>query len=167
MNIEDMQSLSHDLYLYQPIDLLTKDASSESRIEEMRQQDPRVNAACEKLRTSDAFLAIFEKHLESKWDINDDCSLDLTRAPASRNRQKRKAEASSDSSKGNIHIRRKGRKPPESKESVSMDSLLRQVLLPTILHPSAGLWCLAQVSFHPRVFGRRMLVRRQNDDIFK
>jgi len=111
--IEEMRSLLKDLYLYieagdNPV--------SQSAIEEMRSEDPRVHDAHRKLQNSDAFLAIMQKHLGSEWDIDDDGSLDLTEPQsdpsASRNRRKRKADDSGDEEE-NWHLRRIGRYPPK------------------------------------------------------
>ena len=112
--IEEMRSVLHDLYLYmEAVDLI---ARAQSRITEKRKNDPRVEHAREKLQTSDVFLAIFEKHLATGWDINDDGSLDLTELQpdpsASRKRRKRKADDSGDEE--NWHVRRIGRYPPKS-----------------------------------------------------
>ena len=116
--IEEMRSLFHDLYLY--IDGTDLPPDTQSRIRERRNRDPRVNVACEKLRTSDAILAIFEKHLGSDWGIDNDGSLDLTEPvkdpSASRNRLKRKADEID--SEENMHIARIGRMPPDSKQKV-------------------------------------------------
>jgi hypothetical protein len=74
--IEEMRSILHDLYLYaEAVDL---DPCTQSRLAEKRKTDPRVKHAHEKVRTSDIFLAIFEKYLESVWNINDDGSLRFT-----------------------------------------------------------------------------------------
>ena len=114
--IEEMRSLFRDLYLMEDADLTQ---SARLRVEERRKRDPRVNAAREKLRTSGAFLAIFERHLGSKWGITNDGSLDPTEAQrdqsASRSRLKRKANDDSDEI---VHIRRIGRMPPNAKERV-------------------------------------------------
>ena len=115
--IEDVRSLFCDFYRYQDLNPI----HNLSRAEKKSQQDPQANAAREKLQTSDAFLAIFENYLGSNWGINDDGSLDPTKAPqdesGSRNRRKRKAR-SSGGGKCNIHVQRVGRMPPESKEVV-------------------------------------------------
>ena len=108
--IEEMRSLFHDLNLH------GESGRSFSKfrlaIEEARNRDPRVQCAHEKLQTSDAFLAILEKHLGSEWDIDDDASLELTDPGGIR---RRKLEESD--SEENIHIRRIGRMPPKSKSS--------------------------------------------------
>ena len=106
--IEEMRSILHDLYLYmEAVDL---DPRTRSRIAEKRKNDPRVKHAREKVRTSDIFLAIFEKHLESGWDINGDGSLGFTgpqpEPSASTNRWKRKAKA--DDSGDENSLRRAG-----------------------------------------------------------
>jgi hypothetical protein len=93
--IDEMRSLFHDFYLMEDASLTQ---SARLRIEERGKRNPRINVAREKLRTSDAFLAIFERHLGFEWDINDDGSLDLTETQedqsASRNCRKSKAEES-------------------------------------------------------------------------
>jgi len=111
--IEEMRSLLTELYLHM-------EASNNpvllSKIEQKRKADPRVDRAREELQTSDAFLAIMKKHLESEWDIDDDGSLDLTDPQpdpsASRNLRKRKAEDSGNGEE-NWHMRRLGRYPPK------------------------------------------------------
>ena len=113
--IEEMRSLFHDLYLHEEAGNLPSHVRS--IIQAYREQDPRVKAAREKLRTSDAFLAIFERYLQIEWGVDNDGSLDLVEprvdTSASRNRRKRKAE-DCDSSELNIHLRRIGRMPPKS-----------------------------------------------------
>ena len=96
--IEEMRSLLSDLYLHieagdNPV--------SQADIEEKRRADPRIDRAHQKLQTSDAFLAIMKRHLESEWDIGDDGSLDLTGPEladhlARRNSRERKAEGGGD-----------------------------------------------------------------------
>jgi len=111
--IEEMRSLLRDLYLHLEVG---DNPVLQSKIKEKRRADPRVDRAREKLQTSDAFLVIMKKHLESEWDIDDDGSLDLTDPQpdpsASRNLRKRKAD---DSGNGdNWHVRRIGLYPPKS-----------------------------------------------------
>jgi len=111
--IEEMRSLLSEFYLHieagdHPV--------SQADIDEKRSADPRVDRAHEKLQTSDTFLAIMKRHLESEWDIDDDGSLDLTEPQpdpsASRNLRKRKAEDSGNGEE-NWHMRRLGRYPPK------------------------------------------------------
>jgi len=115
MILEEMRSLFGDFYRH----IESGDVFShlQSNIEEVRDQDPRVQDALEKLKTPDAFLAIMEKHLASEWDIDDDGSIDVTepqRDPSdSRNRRKRKADESGNEEE-NWHVRRIGRYPPRS-----------------------------------------------------
>jgi hypothetical protein len=94
--IEEMRSLFQDLYRYRDAEGDLSDAGSSTEEDEGREQDQRGIDAREKLQTSDAFLAIIEKHLGSEWDATNDGSrvsadpqLDHS---ASRNRRKRKAE---------------------------------------------------------------------------
>ncbi|KAH9975125.1 hypothetical protein BGW80DRAFT_131915 [Lactifluus volemus] len=122
--IEDMRSLFHDLYLH-----VTSDVP-QSMMQAREEQDPKVKSARKKLQTSDALLAVLDKHLQPEWDINDDGSLDLSEPHAnssgSRSRRKRKAEDSLDGSEENIHLRRIGRMPPRSSMSRSKDSFSSQ-----------------------------------------
>ncbi|KAH9970557.1 hypothetical protein BGW80DRAFT_1446904 [Lactifluus volemus] len=94
--IEDMRYLFRDLYLNVTSDV----PQSMMQAREDSEQDPKVRIAREKLQTSDALLAILDKHLQSEWDIDDDGSLDLSEPHAdssgSRSRRKRKAEDSPD-----------------------------------------------------------------------
>jgi hypothetical protein len=112
--IEDIRYLFRDLYLSVTSDV----PQSMMQAREDSEQDPKVRIAREKLQTSDALLAILDKHLQSEWDIDDDGSLDLSEPHAdssgSRSRRKRKAEDSPDGSEQNIHLRRIGRMPPRS-----------------------------------------------------
>ena len=94
--------------------------------EERTGQGPPESEAREKLRTSDAVLAIFEKHLGSEWDIDDDGSSDRPElqpdgsASSSRKRLKRKAGDRSDS-EDSEDVRRRLRVgiPPSTEESSS------------------------------------------------
>jgi hypothetical protein len=114
--IADMRSLIVGLYI-------SKDYMGQSSDEEDPGRGPPVSDARENLRTSDAFLAILEKHLGTKWEIDDDGSLDRPElqpdGTASRKRLKRKAGDRSDSSEENINVRRRGRLPPSTEESDS------------------------------------------------
>jgi len=124
--IEEMRSLFGSLYANYDMDTNIS-SSGQSTDEEGTGRGPLARGARQKLRTSDAFLAILEKHLQSEWDIDDDGSLDRPGlqpdGPASRKRLKRKAGDRSDSdSEENIHVRRIGRYPPSTEESASGDS---------------------------------------------
>jgi hypothetical protein len=126
--IEEMRSLFHTLYLQTRVTPPEEQSTSEEFDEfdgfedsEEREKDDNsalVESAREKLRTSDAFLAIIEKYLASKWRINNDGSLDPTDSrvdtSASRNRKKRPAAEVDDDSE-NIHVARRGRMPPKRK----------------------------------------------------
>jgi hypothetical protein len=125
--IEELRTLFHDFYLF-----VFYQTGLEPEVldmyEKMRETDPRVQEARSKLRSSDAFLAILEKHLNSAWDVDDDGSLDLSEplldSSASRNRRKREAGDSNDDGR-NIHVRRRGLMPPKSRER-SRDDLSSQ-----------------------------------------
>jgi len=125
--IEELRALFHDFYRF-----VFYRTPPEPEVVEMyqklRETDPRVQEARSKLQSSDAFLAILEKHLNSAWDVDDDGSLDLSEPPldssASRNRRKREAGDSNDGGR-NIHVRRRGLMPTRSRER-SRDELSSQ-----------------------------------------
>ena len=87
----------------------------EAMYAKMREDDQRVLEARKKLQSSDTFLAILERHLNSGWNINNDGSFDPSDAlrdhSASRNRRKRPASDSDDEL--NFHQRHRGRMPPK------------------------------------------------------
>jgi Fungal protein kinase len=100
--IEEMRSLFYDLYLRTRSGFASQ---AQFKFQEWERLDPQVvlvEAAQEKLRVSDAFLAIMEKYLASEWSINDDGSLDSADPrvdpSASRNRKKRPAAKMDDDS---------------------------------------------------------------------
>jgi hypothetical protein len=113
--IEDLRALFRDLYLYVPT---RADLSSDTKLslETKREQDPRVKNAREKLHSSEWVLDVMNKHLASRWDVDDDGSLHKTEIRpdilASMNRRKRKAAESDDGL--TFNQRRKGRLPPSS-----------------------------------------------------
>ena len=125
--IEELRALFYDLYRF-----VSYRTAPEPEVVEMyqklRETDPRVQDARDKLQSSDAFLAILEKHLNTAWDVDDDGSLDLSEPlldpSASRNRRKREAGDSNDGGR-NIHVRRRGLMPPRSRER-SRDELSSQ-----------------------------------------
>ena len=125
--IEELRALFHDFYRF-----VSYRTAPEPEVVEMyqklRETDPQVLDARDKLQSSNAFLAILEKHLNSAWDVNDDGSLDLSEpllnSSASRNRRKREAGDSNDGGR-NIHVRRRGLMPPKSRER-SRDELSSQ-----------------------------------------
>jgi hypothetical protein len=114
--IDELRALFNDFYLH-----ISYRKSSEPEVEEMyaqmMEEDPQVQEAHKKLQSSDAFLAILERHLHSRWDDNDDGSVDpsdpLQDHSASRNRRKRPATDSDDEAL-NFHQKRRGRMPPKS-----------------------------------------------------
>ena len=121
--IEEMRSLFRSFYASHDVDTNIS-SSEESTDEEGAGQGLSVREARKKLQTSDAFLAILEKHLQSEWDVDNDGSSDRPGlqpdGSASRKRLKRKAEDRSDSdNEENIHVRRIGRYPPSTEESAS------------------------------------------------
>ena len=124
--IEEMRSLFRGLYTDFDMDFLEQSSDEEDT---GRGPPAIVNKARKKLRTSDAFLAILENHLQSEWDIDDDGSLDRPElqpdGSTSRRHLKRKTEDRSDSSEENIHVRRIGRYPPSTEESASNEGSSR------------------------------------------
>jgi hypothetical protein len=125
--IEELRALFRDFYLF-----VSYQTGLEPEVvemyEKMRETDSRIQEARSKLRSSDTFLAILEKHLNSAWDVDDDGSLDLSEplldSSACRNRRKREAGDSNDDG-WNIHVRREGLMPPRSRET-SRDELSSQ-----------------------------------------
>jgi hypothetical protein len=125
--IEEFRALFNDFYRFVSYQTGLEPAVVEM-YDKMRETDSRVQEARSKLRSSDAFLAILEKHLNAAWDVDDDGSLDLSEplldSSASRNRRKREAGDSNDDGR-NIHVRRRGLMPPKSRER-SRDDLSSQ-----------------------------------------
>jgi hypothetical protein len=125
--IDDLRALFNDFYLF-----VSYQTGLALEVVEMfakkREEDPRVQEARKKLKSSDAFLAILERHLDSGWDVDDDGSLDpsdpLRDHSASRNRRKRPASDSDDGS--NFHKHRRDRMPPKSIEKRSRNALSSQ-----------------------------------------
>ena len=125
--IDELRALFNDFYLF----VLYETGLAPEVVEmfaKKREEDPRVQEARKKLKSSDAFLAILEGHLGSGWDVNDDGSLDrsdpLRDHSASRNRRKRPASDSDDGS--NFHQHRRDRMPPKSIEKRSRNGLSSQ-----------------------------------------
>ncbi|KAI0292370.1 kinase-like domain-containing protein [Multifurca ochricompacta] len=114
--IEELRSLFHDYYLHVETQFETS-TQTQIDIEEMRRDDSRVKEAQEKLRSPEFVLSIMNKYLASKWDIEDDGSLDKTDmghdASKSRYRRKRKAEDVNSGEKNSDQVRW-GRLPPSS-----------------------------------------------------
>jgi hypothetical protein len=116
--IDELRALFNDFYLH-----VSYEKPLEPEVEEMyaqrRKEDPRVQEAHKKLQSSDEFLAILGRHLNSIWEVsNDGCvnpSDPLKDLSASRNRRKRPATDSDDEAL-NFHQKRRGRMPPKSIE---------------------------------------------------
>ena len=125
--IDELRALFNDFYLF-----VVYQTGLAPEVTEMfakkREEDPRVQEARRKLKSSDAFLAILERHLGSGWGVNDDGSLDpsdpLRDHSASRSRRKRSASDSDDGS--NFHKRRRNRMPPKSINKRSRNALSSQ-----------------------------------------
>jgi hypothetical protein len=106
--IEDLRSIFRDLYLHVPANAV-EDSNVQLRLEKRREQEPRVKEAREKLRSSKWVLAIMNRHLASRWDVDDDGSLyktEIQDLSASRNRRKCKAADGDD--EGTYNRRRRG-----------------------------------------------------------
>jgi hypothetical protein len=115
--IEDLRALFNDSYRF-----INYIKGREPKVLEnsakRRKEDPRVQEAHKKLQSSDEFLDILGRHLNSTWEVNNDASVDpsdpLLGHSASRNRRKRPA---TDSGKAlNFHQWHRGRMPPKSIE---------------------------------------------------
>ena len=125
--IEELRALFNDFYLHVSY---RKSPHPEvaAMYARMMEEDPQVQKACKKLQSSDAFLGILAKYLNSGWDVDDDGSLDtsdpLRDHSASRNRRKRPASDSDDGP--NFHKNRRGRMPPKSIEKRSRKGLSSQ-----------------------------------------
>src|SRR6266850_5813948 len=124
---EELRALFNDFYLHVSY-RKSPQPEVEAMYAKMMEEDPQVQRARKKLQSSETFLAILERHLNSGWDVNDDGSLDrsdpLRDHSASRNRRKRPASDSDDGS--NFHQHRRNRMPPKSIEKRSRNELSSQ-----------------------------------------
>jgi len=97
--IEELRALFHHLYLN---DTSGDDVDSDVLLyaERLRESDPKVKEARERLHSSHWILDMINRHLTSKWDVDDDGSLDnalLRPNPSpSTNPNKRKAPGDDD-----------------------------------------------------------------------
>ena len=113
--IEKLRTLFHDFYLH---DTTGDNISPETHLfyKCLREEDPRVKDAREKLRSSQWILDMINAHLASKWDVDNDGSLHSTllrpNPSASGDRPKRKAPDDDDKRVSKIH--KGGRLPSES-----------------------------------------------------
>jgi len=104
--IEKLRTLFHDFYLH---DTTGDDISPETHLfyKCLREEDPRVKDAREKLRSSQWILDMINAHLASKWDVDNDGSLHSTllrpNPTASGDRPKRKAPDDDDKRVNKIH----------------------------------------------------------------
>lgn len=91
---EELRALFKDFYIHVAYQKLSHPEVN-AMLAKLVEEDPRVQKARKKLQSSDAVLAILERHLNSGWDVNDDGSLNtsdpLRDHSASRNRRKRPA----------------------------------------------------------------------------
>ncbi|KAI0297805.1 hypothetical protein B0F90DRAFT_1819123 [Multifurca ochricompacta] len=83
-----------------------------------QEKQPRVQDARKKLSSSDWVLSIFDKHLATRWEVDDDGSLckDEFRLDSSASRNRRKRKASDGDDNRTIDERRRGQFPPSSKK---------------------------------------------------
>jgi hypothetical protein len=111
-----LRTLFHDHYLYIPAHE-TRISNARLAYEAKRERDPRVREAAKNLSSSEWILEMINGHLSSKWDVDDDASLQKTvlrpDSAASRDRRKRKAEESNEEKMTHAQ-RRRGRIPPRS-----------------------------------------------------
>ena len=123
--IEELRALFHDFYLL--VDLapeLSEDSDFDGLLTDKAEQEQklrvqRVLEATKKIDSSKWMLEMINRHLSSKWGVDDDSSLHRTvlrpDSAASRDRRKRKAEGSSEENM-TFAQRRRGRLPPRSTE---------------------------------------------------
>ena len=125
--VDELRALFTDFYRFVDYDK-GPNPKVEAMYEERREKDLLVQEARKKLQSSDTFLAILDKYLNSPWDVNDDGSLEpsdpLPDPSASRNRRKRPAP-DSDDEKLNFNDRRRGVMPPRSNDSGNPRNNLR------------------------------------------
>jgi len=113
--IEKLRTLFHDFYLH---DTTGDNISLETHLfyKGLREEDPKVKDAREKLRSSQWILDMINAHLASKWDVDNDGSLHSTplrpNPSASGDRPKRKAP--DDDEKRDSKIHKGGHLPSES-----------------------------------------------------
>ena len=114
--IEDLRTLFHDFYLHIPAHE-TRDSDALLVYEAKRKRDSRVQEATKNLSSSLWILGMIDSYLSSKWDVDDDGSLNKVvlrpDSAASRDRRKRKAEDNNEE-KMTYTQRRKGRLPLRS-----------------------------------------------------
>jgi hypothetical protein len=120
--IEDLRDLFQDFYLFAEV---AANLSEDSEDENERKRDLRIRKAGQireankKLSSSKWILETINRHLSSKWDVDDDGSLHKTMlrpdSAASKNRRKRKAE-DKNGEKMTYNKRRRARLPPLSTE---------------------------------------------------
>jgi len=104
--IEELRTLFHDFYFHEPTRVdLSLDALLYA--EHLRESDPKVKDARERLCSSRWILDMIKRHLASKWDVDDDGSLDSTllrpNPTASRRSNKRKAPCDDDKRVSKMH----------------------------------------------------------------
>ncbi|KAI0273344.1 hypothetical protein BC834DRAFT_1037998 [Gloeopeniophorella convolvens] len=119
--IKDMRRLFSPVYLHLGKTLVSRPLQL-SR-ESQRARDPLVQQALKKVQSSEALLAIMEKHLAHRWDVTDDGSLNLKLvqpSPTASYKRKRERSPVVDSEGSDPKKRRTGPEvPPESTPSDS------------------------------------------------
>lgn len=147
--IEALRALFHDLYLGIEVPSLGK-------FKTKKPQDPRIEEAHQKLRSSKWVLSLINGHLASEWPTNNDGSLHKTvhrphSLESSRKRLKRKSPDTEDH-QGNFNAYRKGRLPPRRlKQSGSGDGCWSQGL------PGSQSRTLVTMSSHGTLHGSKGL----------
>ncbi|KAI0273338.1 hypothetical protein BC834DRAFT_203931 [Gloeopeniophorella convolvens] len=131
--IEDMRRLFASVHLH-----ITRDSyvDQEERLdtESIRASDPVVQQALKDVQSSEALLAIMDRHLARPWDVTDDGSLDLklvrpTPSLSKNIKIKRKGVPEVDSKESDPKKRRKGPKVPPGSTSSTSDVFSSQVSL--------------------------------------
>ncbi|KAI0297791.1 hypothetical protein B0F90DRAFT_1669320 [Multifurca ochricompacta] len=115
--VEELRTLFCDLYLH----VVPEYDGFKARKQEIlakQEKQPRVQDARKKLSSSDWVLSIFDKHLATRWEVDDDGSLckDEFRLDSSASRNRRKRKASDGDDNRTTDERRKGHFPPSSKK---------------------------------------------------
>ncbi|KAI0297779.1 hypothetical protein B0F90DRAFT_1669315 [Multifurca ochricompacta] len=115
--VEELRTLFRDLYLH----VVPEYDGFKARKQEIlakQEKQPRVQDARKKLSSSDWVLSIFDKHLATRWEVDDDGSLckDEFRLDSSASRNRRKRKASDGDDNRTIDERRRGQFPPSSKK---------------------------------------------------
>ncbi|KAI0273342.1 hypothetical protein BC834DRAFT_853395 [Gloeopeniophorella convolvens] len=130
--IKDMRRLFSPVYLHLGKKLVSRPLQL-SR-ESQRARDPLVQQALKKVQSSEALLAIMEKHLAHRWDVTDDGSLNLKLvqpSPTASYKRKRERSPVVDSEKSDVKKRRTGSEVPLESTPSESDVFSSPVSLPS------------------------------------